>query len=380
MLNQKHVSSNIIMRLNDISFDESYKNLFQVDDPRLRADALKHSVVPRLRVILNECISLIKRVYDIEVLNDSRISCFPNFRQKRENELTHLYESAYASLGGKQEKGKWSGFNRKDGKVVQLLPFRYGLEISEDGLCIRLENYWTTGLTDESYRKLFAFHLEFEPIIHSLCYRTNMKPDLFYGNGCEPISTLQEHYAWMAENQIFDNEFLSENSSYPISADDILNVIVNYAIFYPVYDSYLQIAMDKSIRFVSLIKKLNDWLRAADELDGEEQVDGIDKPGILLSEAVVLKAKEAAEQKLKVMPAIRWQVFQRDNWKCVACGRDSQDGVILHVDHIIPRSKGGSDTIDNYQTLCHLCNIGKSNKDMTDLRIKSRKEIANRRS
>jgi 5-methylcytosine-specific restriction endonuclease McrA len=82
----------------------------------------------------------------------------------------------------------------------------------------------------------------------------------------------------------------------------------------------------------------------------------------------VLKVKEAAEQKLKVMPAIRWQVFQRDNWKCVACGRNSQDGVILHVDHIIPRSKGGSDTLENYQTLCDLCNIGKSNKDATDLR------------
>jgi hypothetical protein len=271
------------MQLDDINFDESYKNLFQVDDPRLRADALKHSVVPRLRVVLNECISLIKRVYAIEVLNDSRISCFPHFRQKRENELTHLYESAYASLGGKQDKGRWSGFNRKDGKVVQLLPFRYGLELSEDGLCVRLENYWTTGLTDESYGKLFAFHLEFESMIHSLCYRTDMKPDLFYGDGCEPISTLKEHYRWMAKNQIFANEFLSENNNYPISPDDILNVIVNYTIFYPGDDSYLQIAMGKAVRFIDLIKRLNGWLRSVDEVDGEEQVGDTEKSVAVLS-------------------------------------------------------------------------------------------------
>jgi 5-methylcytosine-specific restriction endonuclease McrA len=71
------------------------------------------------------------------------------------------------------------------------------------------------------------------------------------------------------------------------------------------------------------------------------------------------------------MPAMRWQVFQRDGWKCVACGRGSHDGAILHVDHIIPRSKGGSDTLDNFQTLCDKCNIGKSNRDMTDLRKKA---------
>ncbi|MBK6402708.1 MAG: HNH endonuclease [Rhodocyclaceae bacterium] len=68
------------------------------------------------------------------------------------------------------------------------------------------------------------------------------------------------------------------------------------------------------------------------------------------------------------MPAIRWQVFQRDSWKCVACGRTSHDDAILHVDHIVPQSLGGANSLDNYQTLCDTCNIGKSNRDATDLR------------
>jgi 5-methylcytosine-specific restriction endonuclease McrA len=46
----------------------------------------------------------------------------------------------------------------------------------------------------------------------------------------------------------------------------------------------------------------------------------------------------------------------------------AKEGAILHVDHIIPRSKGGKDEMDNYQTLCHKCNIGKSNKSQIDLR------------
>jgi 5-methylcytosine-specific restriction endonuclease McrA len=77
---------------------------------------------------------------------------------------------------------------------------------------------------------------------------------------------------------------------------------------------------------------------------------------------------ELAARRVRVMPALRWQVFQRDRWKCVACGRGSHDDVILHVDHILPRSQGGTDSLDNFQTLCDRCNIGKSNRDDTDLR------------
>ncbi|AYO58856.1 HNH endonuclease [Chryseobacterium sp. 6424] len=82
----------------------------------------------------------------------------------------------------------------------------------------------------------------------------------------------------------------------------------------------------------------------------------------------MLLIKEKAEQKIKIVAGIRWQVFKRDNWKCVSCGKSSFDDVILHIDHIIPRSLGGKDDYENFQTLCSECNIGKSNKDTTNLR------------
>jgi 5-methylcytosine-specific restriction endonuclease McrA len=58
----------------------------------------------------------------------------------------------------------------------------------------------------------------------------------------------------------------------------------------------------------------------------------------------------------------------RDRWTCCSCGRSTREhGVLLEVDHIVPRSKGGSDDPKNLQTLCKKCNIGKSNKDQTRL-------------
>lgn len=58
----------------------------------------------------------------------------------------------------------------------------------------------------------------------------------------------------------------------------------------------------------------------------------------------------------------RFIVLQRDNFKCCACGASpaKNPAVELQVDHIIPWSKGGETVVDNLQTLCSKCNLGKS--------------------
>ncbi len=60
---------------------------------------------------------------------------------------------------------------------------------------------------------------------------------------------------------------------------------------------------------------------------------------------------------------LRFLVMKRDNFKCCVCGASpaKDPEVELHVDHIIPWSKGGETVIDNLQTLCSKCNLGKSN-------------------
>jgi len=60
---------------------------------------------------------------------------------------------------------------------------------------------------------------------------------------------------------------------------------------------------------------------------------------------------------------IRFKVLQRDHFKCCACGASpaKNPDVKLHIDHIIPVSKGGKGDINNLQTLCEKCNLGKSN-------------------
>jgi len=62
---------------------------------------------------------------------------------------------------------------------------------------------------------------------------------------------------------------------------------------------------------------------------------------------------------------LRFKVMQRDNFKCCACGASpaKDPSVELHVDHIIPWAKGGETVIDNLQTLCSKCNLGKGDME-----------------
>ena len=49
-------------------------------------------------------------------------------------------------------------------------------------------------------------------------------------------------------------------------------------------------------------------------------------------------------------------------------GEATVDQIALHVDHIIPRSKGGPDELSNFQALCINCNTNKRVEDDTDFR------------
>jgi len=72
-------------------------------------------------------------------------------------------------------------------------------------------------------------------------------------------------------------------------------------------------------------------------------------------------------QKTRTIPlSVRIKVLSRDNFRCVFCGKSPaiNAGTLLHIDHIVPFSKGGINTIDNLQTLCEECNLGKSDEKL----------------
>lgn len=70
------------------------------------------------------------------------------------------------------------------------------------------------------------------------------------------------------------------------------------------------------------------------------------------------------ENSRNISLSVRLEVLSRDKFRCVFCGKSpaTDIGTKLHIDHIEPFSKGGKSTLENLQTLCEECNLGKSNR------------------
>jgi 5-methylcytosine-specific restriction enzyme A len=73
---------------------------------------------------------------------------------------------------------------------------------------------------------------------------------------------------------------------------------------------------------------------------------------------IISKKSHGQNRSRSISLSVRLDVLTRDGYKCVYCGRSSQQ-IDLEIDHIIPYSKGGSNQIDNLQSLCFDCNRGK---------------------
>lgn len=70
-------------------------------------------------------------------------------------------------------------------------------------------------------------------------------------------------------------------------------------------------------------------------------------------------------------PSLRTAVFERDDYTCQYCGarprlltlyRAGKKHTTLHVDHMIPRVRGGKDDIKNLVTACRGCNMAKKDR------------------
>ena len=89
------------------------------------------------------------------------------------------------------------------------------------------------------------------------------------------------------------------------------------------------------------------------------------RPVVIRLTAYVRIPRDAHRRKIT-----RRAVFARDHWTCQYCGRERGK---LTVDHVIPRSKGGTSGWDNIVTCCAPCNRRKGDRlpgqvDMLPLR------------
>ena len=77
---------------------------------------------------------------------------------------------------------------------------------------------------------------------------------------------------------------------------------------------------------------------------------------------------------MAITKKLRFEVFKRDGFKCRYCGKTPPQ-VILEIDHVNPKSKGGIDDKKNLVTSCFDCNRGKRNNKIKLLPINLKESV-----
>ncbi len=89
------------------------------------------------------------------------------------------------------------------------------------------------------------------------------------------------------------------------------------------------------------------------------------KPGQYILESL---EREPVVQR-GISPQLRGEILERNGYTCQLCGAGAGDPdpfnpnrkLRLHIDHIKPKSQGGTDSKENLRVLCSACNQGRSN-------------------
>ena len=101
----------------------------------------------------------------------------------------------------------------------------------------------------------------------------------------------------------------------------------------------------------------------------EENLDLKIRPNIYLPS--VIRLRYFIKVPYREIPLTRKNILQRDGNSCQYCG---YKGPKLSIDHIVPRSREGSDSWENVTTACLTCNVLKGNKTPEEAKMPLKKK------
>ena len=124
------------------------------------------------------------------------------------------------------------------------------------------------------------------------------------------------------------------------------------------YEALGIISSKKAI--IMLLSKKVDYIEKTKELIRSEKLNIIIPDIVKLKTYIYIKNRKIA--------LTRKNIFKRDQYKCQYCG--GGNNLLLTLDHVIPKQKGGVDSWENLVSACTKCNINKGNKFLSDTRMK----------
>ncbi|MBW4483880.1 MAG: HNH endonuclease [Tildeniella torsiva UHER 1998/13D] len=364
--------------MKDLAFDLKDIEVFKIPDPKTRLNILQKYFFPRLEILMDSALSLVQEVYEINPYENTSSSYRPRHRQSAKVNIDR-WGDVYLGISGKRKPGINTTIKNKHGKPYSYyygnLAFRLAFRINSDG-CMYTELFGC----DFNARHNIKFLEDVKHVFdenHQALQALMMLNHVSFSSSLQFVS-FQKWIDQKVEELVSEDEnlnigFYSDLCYFPLEFDRGLKRLnLAFVAIYPVFEVIRclqqgQVLDEVNEIMMNMLSRYESWVHSGgyhNAFYGNTYLDDVSS-----------EAEDYASYDLELdnyaftRAGLWWDVLARDKWTCRSCGRSTRvDGITLHVDHILPRSQGGMDQISNLQTLCAKCNLGKSNRDTTDLR------------
>jgi len=134
-------------------------------------------------------------------------------------------------------------------------------------------------------------------------------------------------------------------------------------------DNVGKVLNTKELKDVAGISEYARRIRELRDIEGMQIRSHIDRHDLKPGEYVLESLKRVPVLSGAISTQLRNDILERNGYTCQLCGSGPGDPdpfnpnrkVRLHIDHIIPKSQGGTDDKENLRVLCSVCNQGRSN-------------------
>lgn len=348
--------------IREIIFEERDTKIFKIPDTKTRLSTLQNYFFPRLERLLRFTLDVVAEAYNVNPYERMTFVYCPSHRDEaKDNKDFGVVHIGVAAKRGR----KPLTIIRRNGKPFFHHPTYLTFKVLPAGTIHAELTPFRQGVDDNYVKKISDLVNKYSHVLLPLLSLVHISHTTYHAR----FEFLPFNKVILPDEVGFNGlRLISPKYYFPVDLNrGLYELILAFTLLYALAESFICIGEGKEPRLWEMLKQFKRWYLfkklhfkihaiGNDVEDNEEDLSNLEIPE--LDSYSFIKAGKW------------WEVLARDKWKCLSCGRSArEDGVSLEVDHIIPRSKGGSDDMSNLQTLCKKCNIGKSNKDSTRLCI-----------
>ena len=347
--------------INEVIFEERDTQIFNIPDTKTRLSTLQNYFFPRLETLLRCTLDVVAQVYDVNPYDKMTFSYSPSHRDKaKENK-----DYGFVHIGVVAKRGnKPLTIIKRNGQPFFYHPTYLTFKVFPSGTIHAELMPFRQGVDDAYVARISQLVAKYSDVLMPLLSVAGISHTTYNPE----FELLPLHKAIVPEEiTAYGIRLISQTYYFPVRPKRGLGeLIIAFILLYALAESFICIGEGREPQLENRLKQFKKWYVKLRNPENDIETEESEEEDFDSSEIPELDSYSF------VRAGKWWAVLARDKWKCLSCGRSSkEDGVLLEVDHIIPRSKGGSDDMSNLQTLCKKCNIGKSNRDSTRLCVTS---------